>query len=124
MPNTDPRTTEQKGLGHQHRRERREALAALVEGALCPLCGQPMWRSQALDYDHLVPRALGGTLGPKRLAHARCNRAEGGRLGNRRMRERAAAEPPPAPGTVCERPGGGFERWSDQYGWVRVSRRW
>jgi hypothetical protein len=42
-----------------------------------------MYQWQALDRDHVTPRALGGTDGPAVLAHARCNRSAGARLGNR-----------------------------------------
>ena len=58
-------------------------LAALVPGSRCPRCGEPMWpRYQALDLDHAVPRSQGGAAGPKRLAHASCNRRHGAELTN------------------------------------------
>ena len=98
-------TTTERGLGWSHQQERAAALAAFVPGAGCPLCGRPMWRSQRLDLDHSVPRAFGGQ-GPRRLAHATCNRRAGAILGNqlrgaarrgqpsRAGRRRGAAAPP------------------------------
>lgn len=81
------KTTTERGLGNVHQKARKSALRALQEGAPCPFCGLGMFRSQDLDLDHSIPRALGGTKGD-RLAHRSCNRAAGARLGNQR---RAAA---------------------------------
>lgn len=50
-----------------------------------------MHTSQALDYDHVLPIALGGRDGPKQLTHASCNRAKGARLG---LPPQTAAETP------------------------------
>jgi hypothetical protein len=68
------------GLGYQHQRDRKHAIAAMPDGTPCPLCGQPMHKDPArnhdgrvLHYDHVIARALGGARGPRRLTHARCN---------------------------------------------------
>lgn len=68
-----------RGLGWAHCREK-DAMPDPA-GAPCPYCHRPMLRGQQLDADHATPRALGGG-GGLRWAHARCNRAEGARLGN------------------------------------------
>lgn len=36
-------------------------LRALVPGAPCDICGLPMYKRQALDVDHIIPRSQGGT---------------------------------------------------------------
>jgi hypothetical protein len=41
-----------------------------------------MYKSQPLDRDHVIDRALGGAQGPAVLAHRWCNRSAGARLGN------------------------------------------
>lgn len=80
------------GLGAEHQRARARALAAMPEGAPCGMCGQPMFRAQKLQYDHVIPRSLGGKNGPRRLVHALCNGRAGQLLGvaarkrNRRAR--------------------------------------
>jgi hypothetical protein len=68
--------------GGPHQALRRAALPYAV-GQPCSRCGQPMLPGQALDLDH---RDDGG--GWWGFAHARCNRAAGGRLGNARRRDR------------------------------------
>ncbi len=76
---------------YPHKAMRKRLLAAAY-GQPCPLCGWPMLRSQRLDLDHIVPRALGGTLADgARIVHARCNRSAGARLGNS-MRRPAPAQ--------------------------------
>jgi hypothetical protein len=86
------------GLGGEHAAERRRQLAALRPGQPCPRCGGPMYPGQALDLDHMVPRSLGGDLGPVALSHARCNRAHGAALGNRLRGVPGRPVPPrPAP---------------------------
>ena len=75
-------TTTQR-LGRNHAPDRRRLLAALKDGDLCWRCGQPMFRWQALDRDHVIDRVRGGIDGPAVLAHARCNRSAGARAGNR-----------------------------------------
>jgi hypothetical protein len=42
-----------------------------------------MHKWQALDLDHVTPRAFGGASGPAVLAHRYCNRSAGARMGNR-----------------------------------------
>lgn len=76
------KTTTERGLGHRHQQARKRALRAHQDGAPCPFCGEGMFRTQDLDLDHSVPRALGGTKGD-RLAHRSCNRSAGARMGNR-----------------------------------------
>ncbi len=41
-----------------------------------------MLAGQALDLDHSLPVVLGNRGPGDRMAHATCNRSEGGRLGN------------------------------------------
>jgi 5-methylcytosine-specific restriction endonuclease McrA len=87
-PAQRPLTTTERGLGGAHQAARRAAMKALRDGDPCALCGHGMHRDQALDLDHAIPRALGGADGPLRLAHARCNRSAGARLGNQRAGKR------------------------------------
>jgi len=75
-------TTTERGLGHKHVTDRRRLLAQHRDGDLCWRCGQPMYKWQALERDHIVDRARGGADGPAVLAHAHCNRSAGARLGN------------------------------------------
>lgn len=67
-------STTGRGYGWAHQQARRQALAALHDGAPCPRCGRPMWRVQAklLDLDHTDDRA-----GYHGLAHRGCNRRAG-----------------------------------------------
>jgi hypothetical protein len=74
--------------GSEHQRARRAALAAFKDGDMCWRCRRPMRSWQALDLDHVRAVAHGGSDGPKRLAHARCNRAAGAVIGNRSARRR------------------------------------
>jgi hypothetical protein len=88
------------GLGWSHQQARKAAVAALVDGEECPLCGWPMYRDQRLDLDHEVPRVHGGGDGPTRLAHSRCNRSAGASMGNRlrgQRRHGGAGQPPARP---------------------------
>jgi hypothetical protein len=81
-------TTEQRGLGSEHRKARADHLAAYVEGQPCVLCGRPLLGPGAgHDLEHEVPRALGGRA-PRGLAHRHCNRSAGAAFGNR-LRGRA-----------------------------------
>lgn len=98
-----------EGLRWQHQQARQRALAALVEGTPCPLCGRPMSRLQRLDLDHVVPRATGGATGPTRLTHESCNRRRGALLGHQlrgrgvaRRQPRPSRELPPVPKTSRE----------------------
>ena len=68
--------------GRRHEATRR-ALLADSYGRPCCLCGEPMLLGQDLDLDH----APDGS-GYRGMAHAGCNRADGGRRGNRRQRQR------------------------------------
>lgn len=83
--------TTKVGLGHAHQQARKRALATLRDGTPCGYCGQPMYRTQNLQYDHVIPRALGGTNGPRRLVHQLCNLRAGQRLGvlTRKRNQRA-----------------------------------
>jgi hypothetical protein len=99
------RTTTQQGLGWSHQKARAKALKEMQEGEDCPFCGEGMYREQKLDYDHVIPRSQGGTEGPRRLSHARCNRQAGGRLGARLTNARKRAAAPPSPGAPCYRCG-------------------
>jgi 5-methylcytosine-specific restriction endonuclease McrA len=76
-------TTTERGLGYAHQKDGRRLKAVHRDGDLCWRCGQPMYKWQALERDHVTPRAYGGADGPAVLAHAHCNRSAGARLGNR-----------------------------------------
>lgn len=65
--------SEAVGLGWGYRKRRAAAMRAMPDGLPCELCGQPMYKTQKLHYDHVIPRALGGAHGPCRLVHAACN---------------------------------------------------
>jgi len=73
---TRPQTTTERGLGHEHQKARVALLARHVDGTPCWWCGQPMYRSQALEADHSTSRAKGGTRAD-RLLHDLCNRQRG-----------------------------------------------
>lgn len=90
-------TTKERGLGADHQADRKRLLALLRDGDPCWRCGQPMYRSQPLDRDHIVDRALGGALGPAVLAHRWCNRSAGARLGN----QLAPRNAKPGRDTIC-----------------------
>lgn len=79
------------GLGYAHQQARRAAIAAMPDGTPCGYCGRPMYRTQQLHYDHVIPRALGGRDGPRRLTHAACNIRAGQRLGAQLRRGRRRA---------------------------------
>lgn len=92
-----PGSTSVRGYGTQHQREARRLKAAMQDGDPCCRCGGPMYRWQleldrndirGLDADHYgQARALGGRL-PDALAHRRCNRKAGARLGHQIKRHR------------------------------------
>jgi 5-methylcytosine-specific restriction endonuclease McrA len=69
-------TTTERGLGWSHQKRRATLLRQLVDGTPCGHCHQPMFKTQALDADHSVPRSLGGTQAD-RLLHMSCNRSRG-----------------------------------------------
>jgi hypothetical protein len=75
-------TTAQRGLGAPHVADKKRLKALLRDGDPCWRCGQPMYKWQALERDHVVDRALGGAQGPAVLAHQSCNRSAGAKLGN------------------------------------------
>ena len=112
------RTTTQRGLGWEHQQARAAALATLVPGSPCPFCREPMFAEHALDYDHAIPRLLGGDSGPRRLAHASCNRRAGRALQARLLRLaarcpscRAAALDSTSSDEPRKQPPGAFERF-------------
>lgn len=77
--------------GYAHRQRRARLMRDLHDGDPCCRCGQPMYRDQALDADHLfTPIVFGGEL-PDALAHASCNRSAGASLGNRLRAGQTAA---------------------------------
>lgn len=61
--------------GRQHRNARARAMARFVDGQPCVRCGAPLHTHDAMDLDHDDD---GGYRG---LAHHRCNRSAGGRIG-------------------------------------------
>lgn len=67
-------STTDRGLGWRHQQQRERLLRAHRDGTPCWWCGEPMYRSQALDADHEEARATGGTRAT-RLLHASCNRS-------------------------------------------------
>jgi 5-methylcytosine-specific restriction endonuclease McrA len=75
-------TTAERGLGTPHINDKKRLLAQHREGDPCWRCGQPMYKAQGLERDHIVDRARGGAEGPAVLAHMACNRSAGARLGN------------------------------------------
>jgi hypothetical protein len=68
--------------GGRHQSTRRLLLAD-AHGRPCCLCGEPMLPGQDLDLDH----APDGS-GYRGMAHAKCNRVDGGRRGSRRRQHR------------------------------------
>lgn len=70
------RTTTQRGLGHDHQKQRERLLSRLKDGDLCEWCSQPMTRDMELDADHSLARSRGGKRAD-RLLHAACNRSRG-----------------------------------------------
>ena len=84
------RSTTQRGLNGKHKADKKRLKAALRDGEPCWRCGQPMYKWQALDRDHVIDRALGGADGPAVLAHASCNRSAGATAENRRRGQRRA----------------------------------
>ncbi|MFD0742442.1 hypothetical protein ACFQ1L_11860 [Phytohabitans flavus] len=73
------KASEAGGYGWSHRRERERLLGELRRaGELpCSICRRPMTLDMELDLHHLEPTVLGGARGPRKLAHARCNRGQG-----------------------------------------------
>lgn len=65
-------TTTARGYGHPHQRERARQLHAAA-GRPCAHCGLPMQADQLLDLAHTDDRA-----GYRGMAHASCNRRDGG----------------------------------------------
>src|SRR5215469_6131168 len=97
-------TTSERGLGAPHVADLKRLKAALRDGDPCWRCGQPMYRQQNLDRDHVIDRAHGGTDGPAVLAHASCNRRAGARAGNLgRPYTISVASAPPATCKTCGR---------------------
>lgn len=88
-------------------RKRRARLLPKAWGKACPLCGFVMLEEQALDLDHSVPLALGGTVGD-RIVHAFCNRSAGGKLARRRQGRRVKGRRTQAPGRQARR---GSQDW-------------
>lgn len=73
---------------YAHQQARKDALTAMVDGTPCPYCHRPMHIWQRLQLDHAIPVAKGGSSGPTRLAHGKCNESAGARLGNRMRRNK------------------------------------
>jgi 5-methylcytosine-specific restriction endonuclease McrA len=82
------------GMGYRYQQDRKHAIAAMPDGTPCELCGQPMYRTQKLHYDHIIPRALGGKDGPKRIVHAACNMRAGQALRTQLYRGRRTPRRP------------------------------
>ena len=71
--------------GSLHRKIRALLLAelAVIGSAPCPLCQQPMTTSMRLHLHHSNAASKLAGLPGDQLTHARCNVADGGRLGAR-----------------------------------------
>jgi len=95
-------TTAQRGLGAAHQADRKRLLAQHRDGDPCWRCGQPMYKWQKLDRDHIVDRALGGTDGPAVLAHQSCNRAAGARLSNQVRPQSTMTSTDAGRDTICK----------------------
>jgi hypothetical protein len=65
--------------GRDHRRRRSELLPH-AWGTRCPLCGEPMLKTQRLELDHSIPLALDPASKGDRIVHEKCNRARRGRV--------------------------------------------
>ncbi len=94
-------TTAQRGLGGDHQADKKRLKALHRDGDPCWRCGQPMYKWQDLDRDHIVDRALGGANGPAVLAHASCNRSAGARLSNQIRPQGTAAGTTAGRDTIC-----------------------
>jgi len=94
-------TTKERGLGAEHVADKNRLLALHRDGDPCWRCGQPMYKTQALDRDHVIDRALGGTAGPAVLAHASCNRAAGAAAANQRRSFTLAATTTAGANVTC-----------------------
>jgi hypothetical protein len=66
------------GLGWLHQQALARLLAELVEGAPCPFCARPMFASQPLEADHVIPRLLGGGMVRSGWPMPRATGAKGG----------------------------------------------
>ena len=88
MPNTSPKpkTTTQKGLGHDHQVHRGRLMSRHVDGSRCWWCGRKMyrdparnWDGKSLNADHERARARYGLSGNQanRLLHDTCNKQRG-----------------------------------------------
>lgn len=89
----DLRSTTERGLGADHQRKRREALAKLRDGDPCARClargvYHPLYRAMPaslLDLDDFPPRSVALRMGitpVKALSHRRCNRRHGAKITN------------------------------------------
>jgi hypothetical protein len=76
-----------------HKTARANAIKVMVNGTRCPFCRMPMYKTDALDYDHTIPIVMGGIDGPMRLSHSHCNRSSGASIGNRLRRARFTKQP-------------------------------
>lgn len=75
-----PKTTTERGLGWDHRKQRERLLRNHVDGTVCWWCARPMYREAAknwdgkpLEADHSLARSHGGTKAD-RLLCSTCNR--------------------------------------------------
>lgn len=76
-----------QAYGHEHQQRRAELLPDAYNTE-CPVCGELMLKGQDLDLDHTVAKVLNSSSKGDRILHAKCNRSEGGKLGNRQVRFR------------------------------------
>lgn len=103
--------------GRRHQVKRDAAMALLVDGSPCEVCGLGRYRDRernpdgrSLHLDHVVSVAEGGQNGPTRLVHARCNESRGGRQGAAitNARKKGFLWSPQAPQATVK---GTYDRW-------------
>lgn len=83
------KSTHERGYGHQHQKQRRKLMTQLKDGAPCPECGRPMYKTSgknfdgaSLEADHGPGSALKYAQDKQRtkatrLLHRTCNRSGG-----------------------------------------------
>ncbi len=85
LPTMPKRTGKPCKYGGTHHRERLAAIAKLIDGTPCSLCGQPMTKAMDLHFHHVEQLCNGGNpRGPRVLVHASCNERDGQYWGARR----------------------------------------
>lgn len=74
--------SQHRGYDAQHRREAKQAKAqAVALGLPCARCGEPVLEGQALQYGHVVARAIDPTSRASVVEHAHCGSSAQHRYG-------------------------------------------